>query len=93
MLDGVPLGRARGIVGHGEGEAEGIGELRLEFGFPGAATSAIATTGVAQNEELPGPWITGRSLLAPPMCDGMGRKSGCVMRDATTTDRRLSEQS
>ena len=37
MLDGVPLGRARGIVGHREGEAKGIGELGLEFGFPGAA--------------------------------------------------------
>jgi hypothetical protein len=42
MLDGVPLGRARGIVGHREREATGI---REEFGFPAPTPAAIAAAG------------------------------------------------
>ena len=40
MLNGVPFGSARRVVGHGEGETERVGQLGLEFGFPGAATSS-----------------------------------------------------
>ena len=92
VFDRVPFGGARRVVGDRQSQAELIGQLRLEFGFPGAATGAIAATGVAQNEELPGSWITGRSLLAPPMCDGMGRKSGCVVRDADRDRPSVGEQ-
>ena len=58
MLDGIPLGSARWVVGNGEGEAEGVGQLRLELGFPGTAAIAVAATGVAQNEDLAGAWVT-----------------------------------
>ena len=92
MFDRVPFGGASRVVGNGESQAERIGQLRLEFGFPGAATSAIAATGVAQNEELPGTWIADRSLLAPPMRDGMGRKGGCVVRDADRDRPSIGEQ-
>ena len=92
MLDGVPFGSARRVVGDGESQPEWIGQLRLEFGFPGAATSAIAAAGVAQNEELPGAWIADRSFLAPPMRDGMGSKGGCVMRDAHHDRPSIGEQ-
>src|SRR5206468_12390462 len=51
MLDGIPLGCARGIVRHGEGEAEGIHELGLEFSLPGAAAAAIAAAGIAEQEQ------------------------------------------
>ena len=82
MFNGVPFGSASRVVRHGEGQAEGVGQLRLEFGFPGAATSAIAAAGVAQDEELTGAGIAYRAFLAPPMCNGVRRKGGCVMRDA-----------
>src|ERR1039457_4600163 len=81
VFNGVPFGSASRVVGNGESQTERIGQLRLELGFPGAATIAIAAAGVAQNEELPGAWIAARSLLAPPMRDGVGREGGCVMRD------------
>jgi hypothetical protein len=38
VLDGVPCGRASRVVPNGESQSERIGELRLEFGFPGSAT-------------------------------------------------------
>lgn len=52
MLNGIPLGSAGGIVSDSELEVEGIGELRLDFGFPGAATTAVAAPGVGENEKL-----------------------------------------
>lgn len=82
MFNGVPFGSARRVVRHGKGQTEGVGQLRLELRFPGAATSAIAATGVAQDEELPGAWIAGRAFLAPPMRNGVRGKGGSVMRDA-----------
>ena len=51
MLDGIPFGSTGWIVGNGEDQAEGVGQLRLEFCFPGTATTAVAATGVAQNED------------------------------------------
>ena len=33
MLDGVPFGSTGGVVGDGESEAVGIGQLGLEFCF------------------------------------------------------------
>ena len=58
VLDGIPFGSTGWIVGNGEGEAEGVGQLRLEFGFPGTATTAIAAAGVAQNQDLAGSRVT-----------------------------------
>ena len=52
MLDGIPLGSTGGIVSDGDIEVEGIGELRLEFGFPGAAAAAVAASGIGQDEQL-----------------------------------------
>ena len=86
VLNGVPFGSTRRIVGNGESQPERVGQLRLEFGFPGAAASPIATTGIAQNEELSGTWIADRSLLEPPPCDGASSKGRSVMRD-TYCDR------
>src|SRR5207244_817232 len=71
MFNGVPFGSARRVVRHGEGQTEGVSQLRLEFGFPGAAASAVATTCVAQDEELARAGIADRAFLAPPMCNGV----------------------
>src|SRR5260370_32283482 len=92
MFNGVPLGRAGRVMGYGESQTERVGQLRLEFGFPGAATSAIAAASVAQDEELPGAWIADRPFLAPPMCNGVRRKGGCVMRDAHHNRPSIGEQ-
>jgi hypothetical protein len=58
VRDGIPFGSTGWIVGNGEGQAEGVGQLRLEFGFPGTATTAIAAAGVAQNQDLAGSRVT-----------------------------------
>lgn len=74
MLDGVPLGRARGIVGHGEGEAKGIGELGLEFGFPGATPAAIAAAGVAEQQQAAGVGVSRAAFVVPPARNRANRK-------------------
>ena len=70
----------------------GIGQLRLELGFPSTATIAVTAAGIAQNEELSGAWITEQSLLAPPMCDGVSRDGGGVMGDADHDGPSIGEQ-
>ena len=92
VLDGIPFGSAGWVVGNGEGQPEGICQLRLEFGFPGTATTAIAAAGVAQDEDLSGTWIAERSLLPPPMSDRVSGKGGCVMRDANHDGASIGEE-
>jgi len=70
----------------------GIGQLRLELGFPSAATIAITAAGIAEDEELSGAWIAEQSLLAPPMGDGVSREGGCVMGDADHDGPSIGEQ-
>ena|ERR1700720_5046948 len=52
MFDRVPFRSTGRVMSHGHGQIEGVGELRLEFGFPGVAPTTIAATGVGENEEL-----------------------------------------
>jgi hypothetical protein len=92
VLNGVPFGSASRVVGNSESQTKRIGQLRLKFCFPGAATIAIAAACVTQNEELPGAWIATRSLLAPPMRDGVGCKGGGVVRDAHHDRPSISKQ-
>ncbi len=70
----------------------GIGQLRLELGFPGAATTAVTAAGIAEDEELAGAWITEQSLLAPPMSDGVSGEGRCVMGDADYDGAAIGEQ-
>lgn len=81
VLNGIPFGSAGRIVSNSESEPQRVGQLRLEFGFPGAAPSTIAATGVAQNEELAGTWIADRALLTPPARNGASGESRSVMGD------------
>ena len=92
MLDGIPLGRARGIVRHGEGEAEDVHELGLEFGFPGAAAIAIAAAGIAEEEQAACPWIADAAVVLPPARDGVGGKGRRVVRDADGDAAAIGEQ-
>jgi hypothetical protein len=52
MLDGIPLGSARGIVSHSHGEGKGVGELGLDLGFPGIASATVAAPGIGENQRL-----------------------------------------
>ena len=81
MLDGVPLGRARRIVSHGEGETEDIRELELEFGFPGAGPAAITAAGIPQQEQPAGLGIPHAPVVLPPARNRARREGGCIVRD------------
>ena len=50
MLDGVPFGSAGGIVGDGYGQGKGVGQLGLEFDFPGMTAATVATAGISQED-------------------------------------------
>ena len=52
MLNRIPFGSASGIVSNGNVEIEGVGELGLDFRFPGVATATIAATGIGENKKL-----------------------------------------
>ena len=70
----------------------GIGQLRLELGFPGAATTAVTAAGIAEDEELTEAWITEQPLLAPPMSDGVSGEGRGVMGDADYDGPAMGEQ-
>jgi len=82
VLNRIPLGSAGGIVSNGDLEVKGIGELRLDFGFPGAATTAVAAAGVGENEQLTGLGVVKGSFTLPPVGDSVSGKSGSVVRNA-----------
>ena len=52
VLNGIPFGGAGGIVGHGEGERIGVGQLGLDLGFPGVTAATVAAAGIGQNKQL-----------------------------------------
>jgi len=82
MLDGIPFGGAGGIVSDGNGEAEGIAQLSLDFGLPGPGSAAIAATGVRQDQQLGNTAPTTRPFAFPPGGDGMGGEGWRIVRDA-----------
>ena len=92
MLDRVPFGSTGGIVGDGESEAVGIGQLGLEFGFPGAATITVTAAGIAEYEKLSRARIAKRSLFSPPMSNGVSGEGGGVMGDADHNGASIGEQ-
>src|SRR2546427_10643914 len=76
MLDGIALGSASGVVSDGDVEMKAIGELSLQFRFPGPAATTVAATRVGKNEQLAGMGILGKSFTLPPMGDGVSGESG-----------------
>jgi hypothetical protein len=92
MLDRVPFGSTGGVVGDGESEAVGIGQLRLELGFPSAATITVTAAGIAEYEKLSRARIAKRSLFSPPMSNGVSGEGGCVMGDADHDGASIGEQ-
>jgi hypothetical protein len=49
MLDGIPLRRARGIGSYGYSQGEGVGQLKLNFSFPGIAAATVTAAGIREN--------------------------------------------
>jgi hypothetical protein len=49
MLDGIPLRRAGRVVGYGYSQGEGIGELELNFRFPGITAAAVTAPSIGEN--------------------------------------------
>ena len=82
MLDRIPFGSTSRIVGHGYGQGKGVGQLGLEFGFPGMTAATVAAAGVSKNEQLAGTTIAGRTFLVPPMGDGMSGEGGRIVGNA-----------
>jgi hypothetical protein len=46
VLDRIPFGGTGWIMRDGDGEAEGVAELRLNFGLPGPGSATVAAAGV-----------------------------------------------
>src|ERR1017187_108298 len=63
VFDGIPFRSARGIVADGNGEAERSAECVLKRFPPGAATRAVTSSAIRQNEELAGGRVSLASLL------------------------------
>lgn len=82
VLDGVPLGGARRIVAHGDDEAQGIANPILQGLFPGAATGAVASARIGQDENLVRLRIAQTSLVAPPLSNRIDGEVRRVMADA-----------
>ena len=82
MLNGIPLGSSGGIVSDSNIEVKGVGELGLDFRFPGAATATIAATGIGENKKLTRAGILAGTLTLPPVGDSVSGESRSVVRDA-----------
>ena len=52
MLDGIPLRSARRIMRHGYSQGEGVGQLPLNFGFPGVTAATVTAAGIRKDEHL-----------------------------------------
>ena len=44
MLDGIPFRGAGGLVSDGDGDAEWVAQLSLDFGFPSPRSATVAAT-------------------------------------------------
>src|ERR1035438_4033241 len=62
MFDGIPLRSARGIVADGNGEAERSTECILKRFPPGAASRAVASSAIRQDEQFAGGRVSLASL-------------------------------
>src|ERR1700681_626225 len=82
MLDGIPFGSARRVVGDGSCDAKWGAQLSLDFGLPGPGPATVAATRVGENQKPGSMAMATRSLAFPPGGDRMGREGRCVMRHA-----------
>src|SRR5580704_1400452 len=79
MFDGIPLGSARRVVADSDRETQRNADGVLNRLFPRAATRAIASSTICQNEQFRGSRITLTALLTPPLRNGIDRKGWGVV--------------
>ena len=92
MFDGIPFGRARGVMSNGYGEPKAVAELALKFGFPGAGAATVAAAGIGKDEQLPAATVAISAVALPPPGDGVSREGCRVMRDAHENRASVGEQ-
>ena len=92
MFDGIPFGRARGVMSNGYGEPKAVAELALKFGFPGAGAATVAAAGIGKDEQLPAATVAISAVALPPTGDGVDGEGCCVMRDAYENRASVGEQ-
>ena len=69
-------------MAHGDSEAQGIANPVLQCFFPGAATRAVASASIRQDENLASFRIAQSALVLPPLCDGIHGEGRWVVADA-----------
>ena len=79
MLNRIPLGSPGRIVTDRDGKAGAIADLVLDSLLPGAATRAVASAPIGQDQNLVSLWVSLASLRKPPVCDGVGGESGRIV--------------
>ena len=77
MLDGVPLGCARGIVADGDGDTVPVAQLLLETEFPAPIGAAIAAA-IGEDEQSGRLWIASCPVVTPPRLDAVHGELGGV---------------
>src|SRR6266508_5727429 len=82
MFDGIPLGCTGWVMSDGNGDAECVAQLSLDFSLPGPGSATVAAARVRQNQELGNPAPATRSFAFPPGGDGMGGEGRRIVRDA-----------
>jgi len=80
VLDGVPLGSARGVVGNGDDQTVRVAQAILDLVLEGATPVAVAATAVGQDQEFGGVRIASLALIAPPALEVVGGELGRVVR-------------
>src|ERR1700741_5682442 len=81
MFDWIPFGRARRIVGHGDGHAPAISQL-LQLPFPSPDARVIAATAVRFNKPMLRARVTAAPFLRPPGAQGIGHEGSSLARDS-----------
>ena len=82
MLGWIPLRSARGIVSHGYGQGEGVGQLPLNFSFPGITTATIAAADIGKELATGVNRDNGCNLPAATNRRCMSGKGGSVVGNA-----------
>jgi hypothetical protein len=77
----IPLGSTGWIVADRDGQAESAEGVLNRF-LPGAATRAVASSAVRQDEEFAGRGVSLASLLLPPLSDGIDGKGRRIVTRA-----------
>src|SRR5438552_9216811 len=79
MLNRVPLGSTRRIMGHGDRQATFVSQSLKPY-FPQPATTAIAAATITFNQQMLLIGIDTLAYLQPPLSDRCYSKPCCVMR-------------